>query len=346
MVGFTLRTKSTFTALKSLARPALLRHHAWLYPDTLEFSQLDIVPLGFLTHTNPRFHSTARLADEVHDHIIDNYEDLDDAVRRKFQDEYMDEFFDDNNTMTPPTILIAPANVNSGDKATRAYEIQVERAYVPSMKTMLEEIYAIIPLTATSLKFIPYSLKYDSPDISRSVVRTQNEYIDTHRNIPLAGVTIDQMQESITWNGIEQTPFEILTSLAGVTRIDTTGRTHDLGKFNISTTASSYAENISWIDAKLAAIFELTMTTDKLEESDFPHPVRMGRRPVRPRPTKQKSAYAEHLRSQFATTVGTPPPLLVMPGRTTTAPLLSLLTLLTTSLPYRLPTVLPIAPNL
>jgi hypothetical protein len=38
MVGFTLHLKSTFTALKSLARPALLRHHAWLYPHTLAFS--------------------------------------------------------------------------------------------------------------------------------------------------------------------------------------------------------------------------------------------------------------------------------------------------------------------
>jgi hypothetical protein len=140
------------------------------------------------------------------------------------------------------------------------------------MKTMLEEIYAIIPLTATPLKFIPYSLKYDSPDMFRSVVRTQTEYIDTHRNIPLPGWLSSKCRKALRGMELNQPPSKfwhlaarmILASLIFLLRLPPTQK------------------NISWIDAKLAAIFELTMITDKLEERDFPH-------------------HVEHLSSQFVT---------------------------------------------
>jgi hypothetical protein len=147
-------------------------------------------------------------------------------------------------------------------------------------------------------------LKHDVPDTFRSALCTQNAYLEDHRNTPLAGITIEQMKEIISWDMEERTPFEIISNLPGVTRVDTNARTHDLGRFNVSTTNATYLTNTKWIDAKLAAIFERTTPTDKLEGSDFPSPVRMGRRPGR-RATKpkQNSAYTEHL------THNTPPQL-------------------------------------
>jgi hypothetical protein len=64
-VGFVLCTQTSFTQIKSLVRPLLAKQSAWIYPHTLVFTQLDIVPIGFLINTNPRFHSSARLSEEV-----------------------------------------------------------------------------------------------------------------------------------------------------------------------------------------------------------------------------------------------------------------------------------------
>jgi hypothetical protein len=96
----------------------------WLYPHTLAFTRLDIVPLGHLTNTNPRFHSAACIDDEVRSLLTAQYIQLSGAIREKFEDDFCDYFNDDNN-IDPPQILIAPANVKSGDEVSRAFEIQV-----------------------------------------------------------------------------------------------------------------------------------------------------------------------------------------------------------------------------
>jgi hypothetical protein len=308
MAGFIIRSKSKFSILKTTIRPVLTRLSVWLHPHPLAFTQLDVVPLGFIPLTHPRFHSPARISDDLHDIMFDNYHFLSDDIRHRFEDDFSD-IFDEDNTVVPPSMIIVPANINSGGEQSRAFEIQVERKDIPATKCLLEEIFAVLDPASTTHRFIPYSLKHDSPDTFRSALRTQNAYLDDHRNIPLAGITIDQMKEIISWDMEDQTPFEILMNLPGVSRVDTNARTHDLGRFNVSTTNETYLANTKSIDSKLAAIFERTTPTDKLDDSDFPSPVRMGRRPGR-RTTKPttNSAYTEHLRAQYATTVGTPPP--------------------------------------
>jgi hypothetical protein len=90
----------------------------------LEFTQLDIVPLGFLPHTDTRFHSPSRIAHEIHDIIFENFNDLDSAVRERFEADF--DYFDEGHTLVPPSMIIPPANLNSGDEQFRAFKIQVE----------------------------------------------------------------------------------------------------------------------------------------------------------------------------------------------------------------------------
>jgi hypothetical protein len=94
-------------------------------------------------------------------------------------------------------MIFAPANLTSGNENAQAYEIQVERKNVSAAKYLLEAIYAITPEAQTTHKFVPYSLKHESQDIYRSVLRTQNTYLAAHRNIPLAGITVSQMHELV-----------------------------------------------------------------------------------------------------------------------------------------------------
>jgi hypothetical protein len=65
MVGFIIRTNTKFRYIKAIIHPVLDRHSPWIYQHTLAFTQLDIVPLGYLTHTNPRFHLMACVSDEI-----------------------------------------------------------------------------------------------------------------------------------------------------------------------------------------------------------------------------------------------------------------------------------------
>jgi hypothetical protein len=133
MVGFMLRTISKFRDIKALIRPILDRNAAWIYQHTLAFNRLDIVPLGYRTHTNPHFHSTACLSDEVRSLLLAQYTQLSGAVREKSEDEFC-VYFDDDNNIDPPQLLITPVNVHSGDEHSRAFEIQVERAHLPALK--------------------------------------------------------------------------------------------------------------------------------------------------------------------------------------------------------------------
>jgi hypothetical protein len=187
----------------------------------------------------------------------------------------------------------------------------MERKNVSAAKYLLEAIYEITPEAQTTHKFVPYSLKHESQDIYRSVLRTHDTYLAAHHNIPLAGITVRQMHELVMWDQIEQTPHEALSTLTGVTRVDTTTRTHDLSKFNLSCTADSYVDIVKWLDTKLASLFSDTMADATLDDTPFPLPVRMSHGPARRRSPTNKpklSAYTQYLGTKYPTTVGTPSP--------------------------------------
>jgi hypothetical protein len=108
-----------------------------------------------------------------------------------------------------------------------------------------------------------------------------HEYLETHRNIPLTGITNNQMSEMILWDDVYRTPYDIISKQPGITRLDTTARMHDLGKYNLLSTADTYVANTQWIDNTLAATFERTTPSTKLKDGPFPAPVRMGKRMTR-----------------------------------------------------------------
>jgi hypothetical protein len=89
-VGFVLCTQASFTQIKGLVRPLLTKHSAWIYPHTLEFTQLNIVPIGFVANMHPRFHSSTRLYEEVRELLICNYTDGDSIIRDTFAEEFRD----------------------------------------------------------------------------------------------------------------------------------------------------------------------------------------------------------------------------------------------------------------
>jgi hypothetical protein len=80
MAGFIVKLTSKFSPLKSAIHPVLTRLLVWLHPHPLAFTQLDIVPLGFILLMHPRFHAPARISDELHDIIFDDFNFISDDI--------------------------------------------------------------------------------------------------------------------------------------------------------------------------------------------------------------------------------------------------------------------------
>jgi hypothetical protein len=123
--------------------------------------------------------------------------------------------------------------------------------------------------------FIPFSLRREDPQTYVQLLGKQNEYMDSHRNISVAGLSWDLMQNPIQ-NIQEYESFQdILLKQPVVNRVDCTRRTNDIGKWNISTDKVHYQDLIKWIDAKMAC-FRSKVSTSGLF-TDFPEPCRLGR---------------------------------------------------------------------
>jgi hypothetical protein len=169
-----VRTPS-FSTLKALIRPLLAKYHAWIYQHPFAYNKLDLVPLGYLTKPNPRFHSAARLADEIRDVIKATFPHLSGAIREKFEDECF-YYFDDNSTVDPPITLLAPAYINSGDESTRAMEIRAKRVSVPAMKSLLEQVYAIVPKEGSTAQPGHRQEQSSQDDEDNSTPQSSTEY--------------------------------------------------------------------------------------------------------------------------------------------------------------------------
>jgi hypothetical protein len=110
MVGFIIRTNTKFCSIKAIICPVLDRHSVWIYQHAVTFTQLDIVRLGYLTNTNPRFHSTACVSDEIHSLINSQHTQLSGAVHHKFEDDHDDYYHDEttlrNSSLHQPILII------------------------------------------------------------------------------------------------------------------------------------------------------------------------------------------------------------------------------------------------
>ena len=98
--------------------------------------------------------------------------------------------------------------------------------------------------TSTILEYIPISLKYNNPTLFGKILSYQNEYLDNHRNVAIAGLSVDAMDHRETYDDYsdETSLWTFLRQLPGVLRLDSCKRTADIGKWNLSTTKDEYIQ--------------------------------------------------------------------------------------------------------
>jgi hypothetical protein len=107
--------------------------------------------------------------------------------------------------------------------------------------------------TPTDPIVIPLAAKYDSPDKFGAYVARHNDCLNNHRNIAIVGLVPDAMDAATAmgdtlWTSIKSSP--------GVYCCNPYHRTHDLGKWNISCSASSHQAICEWIHTNLVKIWD------------------------------------------------------------------------------------------
>jgi hypothetical protein len=129
------------------------------------------------------------------------------------------------------------------------------------------------PLTSSEPMFIPMELKYQNPKQFGAYIAKQNEFLDNHRNIAIAGVVPAAMDYKDTG---ELDLYSCIKKLPGVYRCDPTRRTPDLGKWNISCHSDHHQAICHSVDEHLVAVWQTT-PLDLPEIATFPTPERLSR---------------------------------------------------------------------
>jgi hypothetical protein len=302
-----LRSDKTFYALKQLVWSLLSKHNVFMKQHSLGLHQVDVCSPGWLSRTNPTYHSKERTKDDIYLHSTRAIDDFTDEIKQELVDNFP-EYITHDNTFEIPEFHLVHRNIvgkgSQGKFETEAFEVQIERQHSKVFKHLMELTFA--NTSAEHMLFIPFSLKRElSGDEYCTILQQQNTYLENHRNIAIVGIGHSRMHQPVRYQDVV-TPFDhLLRSKLGIYRVDSTKRTPDLGKWNISTDKEHYAELTTWIDSNITAFFDLVPLNDEEPMDEFPSPRRLSRSPARAKPASSSSSYTQKLQTAFIT--GQPP---------------------------------------
>jgi hypothetical protein len=278
--------------LKQLVWESLSQYNVYMKHHTLGLHQVDVCSPGWFSHTNPKFHSRERTKDDIYNKVLSAMEPPDEMT--KLVDNFPD-YIIDGKFEVPEFQLVHRHIQSSGSRdkvEAEAFEVQIERKHTKVFIKLMELAFANTNID--EMIFIPSSLKHTlSGDKYSNLIHLQRNYLETHRNISIAGIGNLRMEGLSPDYGAAN--FEdLLKSLPGVYRVDTTKRTPDLGKWNISTDKEHYAALTKWIDEHLVAFFTSVPVVDASEVfADFPIPRRLSRSAPKSTNQSASSLYAQ-----------------------------------------------------
>ena len=175
-----------------------------------------------------------------------------------------------------------------------AFEIQVAASEAGLLRSVLEVAFGL-PSNQNDYVFVPYSLRSDNSAVYAQLLGKQNDYMQNHRNISLAGITDGMMTKPPAG---DQAFKDKLQDQPGVYRVDPTRRLLDLGKWNISTDSQHYQALQAWIDTEMPKYYANAKPSGKF--TDFPVPTRLGKH--RAEAQSIPSAYSAQLCQKYGDT--------------------------------------------
>jgi hypothetical protein len=252
-----IRSVKTLYALKQIVWQWLSKHNVYMKPHTLGLHQVDVCSPGWFSHTNPTYHSKERVKDGIYLHATSAMDDFSDETKQDLVDTFPEYVSDENKFEIPEFQLIHHSIVGKGSHGkseTKAFEVQIERQHSKVFKHVMELAFA--KTNVEEMIFIPFSLKRElSGNEYCTIIQQQNTYLENHRNISIVGVGHLRMHGPANYENNRFHFNHLLRTKPGVYRVDSTKRTPDLGKWNISTDKKNYLAITTWIDSNISAFF-------------------------------------------------------------------------------------------
>jgi hypothetical protein len=153
-----------------------------------------------------------------------------------------------------------------------------ERSQIVALRKLLEMAFT----DNDTMIYIPIGLKYDNPKLFGKYLCHQNDYLENHRNIAIAGLSTKAMDNVQEWDDyVESSLWSHIRKQPGVLHLDSTKRTLNLGKWNLPITKDSYVQLLAWLDEHLKTLFESMPANIQAQFvfGQFPHPRRLSKTP-------------------------------------------------------------------
>jgi hypothetical protein len=187
VAGFEIRATQHFHAIKTSVWSFLQQHHVFMKKHNGPLSKMDIVTVGWAHKLHPTFTSHDNLRQQIFHACHPNLDSL---------PEYDDKHPDDKGM---PDIFLSSGrlngNCNGGTIHSNVLLIQAECSQVKTVRLLLETTFCESDL----FEYIPVSLKYDNPELFGKMLSLQNEFLDNHRNVAIAGLNIQAMDHTMTY---------------------------------------------------------------------------------------------------------------------------------------------------
>ena len=303
LVVVEIRSFKTFYSLKQTIWQSLSKHNVFMKQHTLGFNQVDVCSPGWFSRTNPTYHSKERTKDDIFDWAAETFNNLSQADQTEMTETFPD-YHIDGKFEIPEFQLVhrtITGKTSNGKVETEAYEVQIERQHGKVFKRIME--FTFSEATSSEMLFIPFALKRKLTDNEYgSIIQQQSLYLENHRNISVAGISNRRMLTEAAYNDHEVTFEALLRSKEGIYRVDSTKRTPDLGKWNISTDKEHYTDLTQWIDSHIVDFFKLVPPDITEPMDDFPEPKRLSRTPINKSTASVTSTYAKKLQAVFSAT--------------------------------------------
>jgi hypothetical protein len=275
IVGLEIRSDQPFHSLKTSIWSFLQKHHIFLKKHNGPLTSMDIVTVGWAHKLHPTFTSHENIRTQIFGAFHSKMSDMtssEQAQLADFQKEDVPDFFLSSGRLN--------GTYENDSISSNVLLIQAERSTAKLLRTLLEMTFKD---TSTILEYIPISLKYDNPSLFGKILSYQNEYLDNHRNVAIAGLCVDAMDHRDVYDDYsnETSLWSFLLQVPGVIRLDSCKRTADIGKWNLSTTKEDYIQVTTWVDENLPGIYlKLPIhLQDRSSTDDFPNPRRLSRSP-------------------------------------------------------------------
>jgi hypothetical protein len=142
----------------------------------------------------------------------------------------------------------AQGKLDNAKVVSDVVEVYVARENADAINYILE---ASSENQTRRLELVPREFKYNHPDIYAKLLSAQNDYLETHRNIALVALPTNSMlHQKVTdidgreWHSIQ----DALSDGPGISHVQASKRTYDLGKWNISTKHDDWESVKRWLD--------------------------------------------------------------------------------------------------